>query len=88
MKSRGARVALVIAIAASFGLTGCMEVEQNAAGSKQGRYQGKLDGKPWDNDPLAAGAGNGKWSKGDKVSWETQIKARNNGQNEYKRIGQ
>ena len=82
------KAALLISVVVAFGATGCMEVEQNSTGQKQGRYQGKPDGKPWDNDPLAAGAGNGKWSKGDKVSWETQIKARNNGQNEYKRIGQ
>jgi hypothetical protein len=85
MSLRGAVLAAVIA---SFGAAGCMEVEQNATGQKQGRYQGKPDGKPWENDPLASGAGNGKWTKGDRVSWETQIKNRNNGQNEYKRIGQ
>lgn len=79
---------LLIAVAVSFGTTACMEVEQASTGQKQGKYQGKPDGKPWENEPLAAGAGNAKWSKGDKVSWETQIKARNDGQNEYKRIGQ
>ena len=81
------RVLLVAAIA-SFGATGCMEVEQASSGQKQGKYQGKPDGKPWDNAPLAVGSANAKWNKGDKVSWETQIKARNDGQNEYKRIGQ
>jgi hypothetical protein len=86
MKSRIGRTALV-AVIAVFGAAGCMEVEQNATGQKQGKYQGKPDGKAWDNDPLAIGGGNAKWTKGDKVSWETQIKTRNNGQNEYKRIG-
>lgn len=79
---------LVVAVAVSFGTTACMEVEQASTGQKQGKYQGKPDGKPWDNTPLAVGAGDAKWTKGDKVSWETQIKARNDGQNEYKRIGQ
>ena len=87
MNLRLARAALVVVIA-SFGASGCMEVEQNSTGQKQGKYQGKPDGKPWENDPLTAGAGNGKWTKGDKVSWEAQVKARNDGQNEYKRIGQ
>jgi hypothetical protein len=81
------RHALLIAVIA-FGVSGCMEVEQVSGGPKQGRYQGKTDSQPWNNDPLTAGAGNGKWTKGDKLSWETQIKARNDGQNEYKRIAQ
>ena len=86
MKSPVGR-ALLVVILVSFGASGCMEVEQNATGQKQGKYQGKPDGKAWENDPLALGGGNAKWTKGDKVSWETQIKTRNNGQNEYKRIG-
>jgi hypothetical protein len=86
MKSRIGRVLLVVVLVA-FGSAGCMEVEQGSSGQKQGKYQGKPDGKSWDNDPLAVGGGNAKWTKGDRVTWETQIKARNNGQNEYKRIG-
>ena len=80
--------ALTLAVIVSFGTTACMEVEQASTGQKQGKYQGKPDGKPWDNEPLAVGGGNAKWTKGDKGTWETQIKARNDGQNEYKRIGQ
>ena len=86
MNLRLARAALVVVIA-SFGASGCMEVEQNSTGQKQGKYQGKPDGKPWENDPLALGAGNARWTKGDKATWESQIKTRNDGQNEYKRIG-
>ena len=81
------RRAVLVAVIAAFGVTGCMEVEQSATGQKQGKYQGKPDGKSWENDPLAY-AGSGTWTKSDKASWETQIKARNDGQNEYKRIGQ
>jgi hypothetical protein len=81
------RRVLIVAVVAAFGSTGCMEVEQASTGQKQGKYQGKPDGKPWDSDPLAVGAGSAKWTKGDKVSWETQIKARNTSQNESKRIG-
>ena len=83
MVVRAALVAMALA-----GVSGCMEVEQSSGGQKLGKYQGKPDGRPWDNDPLAVGGGSAKWSKGDKLSWETQIKARNDGQNEYKRIGQ
>ena len=80
--------ALLVAVAAALSAAGCMEVEQASTGQKQGKYQGKPDGKAWDNDPLAVGGGNAKWTKGDRVSWETQIRTRNDGQNEYKRLGQ
>jgi hypothetical protein len=82
-----AKRALLAVVLVAYGAAGCMEVEQSATPQKQGKYQGKPDGKSWENDPLAVGSGNAKWTKGDKVSWETQIKTRNNGQNEYKRIG-
>ncbi len=67
-----------------FALSACGEREQ-VAESKRG-YQGKRDTQPWENDPLAYGSG--KWSKGDRTSWETQLKARQQGQNEDKRIYQ
>ena len=68
-------------------LSACGEREQvSQQQPSEKRYQGKNDGKPWDNDPLAYGSG--KWSKGDRTSWETQLKARQQGQNEDKRIYQ
>jgi hypothetical protein len=67
-----------------FGLAACGEKEQVVV-YKQGKYQGKPDGRSWDNEPLSYGAA--KWTKGDRTSWETQIKARNDSQNENKRIG-
>ena len=77
---------LVVALmVAALGAAGCMEVEQTASVQKQGKYQGKPDGKSWDNDPLAYG--NAKWKKGDKADWENQLKTRSSGQNEYVRIG-
>ena len=79
---------LLLAVAVAFGAMGCMEVEQASTGQKQGKYQGKPDGKPWENSPLTAGAYDAKWTKGDRTSWEAQIKTRNDGQNEYKRISQ
>jgi hypothetical protein len=42
---------------------------------KAGQYQGKPDTQPWDNP---------QW-KGDRLAWETAIKKRNEGQNEYSR---
>jgi hypothetical protein len=71
-------------VAIAFTLCACGEREQ-VADSKRG-YQGKHDSQPWDNEPLAYGSG--KWSKGDRTSWETQIKARQLGQHEDKRIYQ
>jgi len=69
------------------GILGCGEREQVVQQQpSEKRYQGKNDGKPWDNDPLAYSSG--KWSKGDRTSWETQLKSRQQGQNEDKRIYQ
>ena len=78
------RGALVIAAAAAL-LAGCMEVEQTAGPTKVGKYQGKPDTAPWNNEPLAMGP---KWSKGDRSSWEEQIKKRQLGQHEDRRIYQ
>jgi hypothetical protein len=72
---------------AAFALSACGEREQVVQQQPaEKRYQGKYDSKPWDNEPLAYGSG--KWSKGDRTSWETQIKARQLGQHEDKRIYQ
>lgn len=79
------RTVVVVLVAAALGAAGCMEVEQTASVQKQGKYQGKPDTKSWDNAPLAYG--NSKWNKGDKASWENQLKTRSSGQNEYVRIG-
>ncbi len=79
------RTVVVALVVAALGAVGCMEVEQTASVQKQGKYQGKPDSKSWDNVPLAYG--NAKWNKGDKASWESQLKTRSSGQNEYVRIG-
>ena len=75
---------IALAVLAAFGLSACGESEQVVV-YKQGKYQGKPDTRPWDNEPLAMGP---KWAKGDKASWETQIKNRQLGQHEHKRIYQ
>ena len=72
------RKPLLIAIAAALPLmaAGCGE-KPTATVYKQGEYQGKADTRPWSGDPF----------KGDKAAWEKAVKARNERQNEYVRIG-
>jgi hypothetical protein len=66
---------LAIAIAAGLAAAaGCGE-KTSVTVYKQGQYQGKPDRRPWDNDQF----------KGDKTAWESAIKARSDGQNEYSR---
>jgi len=62
-------------------LAGCMEVEQTAT-EKQAGQTVKRDTAPWNNEPLANGP---KWTKGDRNSWEEQIKTRQLAQNERSR---
>ena len=69
---------------ALLGLPGCGEQEQVVV-YKQGKYQGKPDTKQWENEPGAGPYTTSKWSKGDKVGWETAVKSRNQNQNEYTR---
>ena len=81
------RLVLGAAVVAALFLAGCGESEQVVV-YKQGKYQGKLDGNAWDNAPLAAEQRGGNWAKGDRASWETQIKNRQLAQHEHKRIYQ
>jgi hypothetical protein len=79
---------ILLVMIGAFALSACGE-RGDQLGTQQPsekRYQGKRDSKPWDNDPLAYGSA--KWSKGDRASWETQIKSRQLGQHEDKRIYQ
>ena len=73
--------AALIAVAA---MTGCGEKEQVVV-YKQGKYQGKPDTKPWENDPSGSLYTTSKWKAGDKGGWETALKSRNQNQNEYSR---
>ena len=79
------RATLGAAIIAAFFIAGCGEPEQVVV-YKQGKYQGKPDTRAWDNTPLAAEQRGGNWTKGDRTSWETQIKNRQLAQHEHKRI--
>jgi major membrane immunogen (membrane-anchored lipoprotein) len=71
MTARWALLALPLAVL----LAGCGEKAQVTV-FKKGEYQGRQDTRPWDGDPF----------KGDKAAWETAIKARNKGQDEYVRL--
>jgi hypothetical protein len=72
------------ALVAVVSLGACGERDQVTV-YKQGKYQGKPDTKPWENPPSASLYTTSKWNQGDKTSWETALKARNLGQNEYTR---
>jgi hypothetical protein len=78
-------VLAVLSLLALLAVTGCGEREQ-VSEFKRGKYQGKPDTPPWSNAPLAYG--NGKWTQGDRASWETQIKERQSWQNERTRAAQ
>jgi hypothetical protein len=67
-------LAIAVAAALPWLVSGCGE-SPDVTVYKQGKYQGKPDSSPWDNDRF----------KGDKVAWENEIKRRNQGQNEYSR---
>lgn len=72
-------VVMVLAVFGAMGLAGCGEKEQ-AALYEDGKYRGKPDGRPWES----AEAG---WKKGDRAAWQHQVRARNDAQNENRRIG-
>ena len=72
------------AIAVAVALSACGEREQVIV-YKQGKYQGKPDTKPWENDPAASLYTTSKWTPGDKTSWEAALRTRNLAQNEYNR---
>jgi hypothetical protein len=74
-------------LAAVLALAACGEKEQVVV-YKQGKYQGKPDNQSWSNDPLPAEFRGGKWTKGDRASWEESIKNRQLAQHEHRRIYQ
>jgi hypothetical protein len=83
MKTQVIVAAAALAVAGA--LAGCGEREQVIV-YKQGKYQGKPDGKPWESDPSASLYTSSKWTAGDKTSWEAAVRARNLSQNEYARV--
>jgi len=73
------------AVVLAMGLAACGERDQVTV-YKQGKYQGKPDTKPWENDPGTSLYTTSKWNQGDKTSWESAVKVRNLAQNEYNRV--
>ena len=65
-------------------VSGCGERSQVVV-YKSGKYQGKTDSNPWDSAPGASLYTTSRWTAGDKTSWETAIRTRNQSQNEYNR---
>ncbi|WP_341886905.1 hypothetical protein [Variovorax sp. YR752] len=68
------RTLIVLALAA--GLAACGEKPQTATAKKS-------DSKPWEAAQNSFVTGD--WKAGDQASWEAQMKARAQGQNEYSR---
>lgn len=66
------------ALAVAIGLAACSEKPQEGAKAAK-----KSDAKPWDGGNAAYTADG--WKAGDKASWEQQLKARAEKQNEYAR---
>ena len=73
----------IVVLAVGF-VSGCGERSQVVT-YKSGKYQGKTDSNPWDSAPGASLYTTSKWTGGEKVSWETAIRTRSQGQNEYNR---
>jgi hypothetical protein len=80
-----ARRFMLALAAVAVGLSACGERDQVTV-YKQGKYQGKPDTKPWENDPGASLYTSAKWNKGDKTSWESAVRTRSLAQNEYNRV--
>jgi hypothetical protein len=76
--------ALALLAVATLALGACMEIEQESAKKEVGKTV-KSDTLPWNNEPVAGGP---KWTKGDRNSWEDQIKKRQLAQHEHRRIYQ
>ena len=78
MRRHGLMIAAVGTLAVL--ATGCMKPEAETA-RKPGMYSGKPDTRPFEAGRTEFTYGN--WSAGDKASWETNLRARNQSQNEY-----
>ena len=74
----------LVLLVATLALGACMEMEQESAKKEVGKTV-KSDTAPWNNEPVAGGP---KWAKGDRNSWEDQIKKRQLAQHEHRRIYQ
>jgi hypothetical protein len=78
------RLKLLMVTLAALAFAGCGQREQVAQAERG--YQGKPDGKSWENAPLAYDQP--KWEQGNRASWEAQIKNRQLAQHEDRRINE
>ncbi|MBI4290539.1 MAG: hypothetical protein HY661_03550 [Betaproteobacteria bacterium] len=85
MRTAGRALLAGVVVLASSLVSGCGERAQ-VVDYTSGKYQGKTDTRPWENDPGAARYTTSKWTPGNKTSWEEAIRVRNQGQNEYGRV--
>ena len=76
MNHRSRGIGLSVLLAGVLGLAACGEKPQQAS-------QKRSDTSAWQGGDAAFTAGN--WKQGDRASWEEQMKARNQNQNEYTR---
>ncbi|HEU4622975.1 MAG TPA: hypothetical protein VFS42_12200 [Burkholderiaceae bacterium] len=60
-------------------LAGCGEY-QHSLDAKERKYAGRIDTQPWKGEAPAA---QGRFTAGDKASWESALRARAQNQNEY-----
>ncbi len=66
-------------------LSGCGERDQTVS-YNDGKFRGKPDDRPWESQPPPYVLG--VCSLGYKYGWHKHLRARNDGQNENRRIGQ
>ena len=75
----------LLVVTAVLALSGCMEIEQASTPARQAGQTVRRDTAAWNNQALANGP---QWTKGDRTSWEEQIKKRQLAQHEHRRIYQ
>ena len=68
----------LLVVVSVLGLVACGDKPQQATGAQK-----SADSESWKGGNPAFTAGN--WKQGDRDSWEEQMKARNQNQNEYSR---
>jgi len=74
------RTWVVMAAVACMGLAACTERPQTAA-------HHKADGHAYEGPATASAYTAPGWKPGDETSWETQMRTRSQGQDEYSRAG-
>lgn len=73
----------LLALVFASALTGCAERPQDLGMGGATSSKAKADAKPWQADPTPFATGG--FTKGDQKAWETALRQRAQGQNEYTR---